>query len=301
MRNSAGVLKALTLASVVLALSVGMADAKKKKPAVEIDCSNVEFADQCADANDTSLPFGAQAEDKNSKIDVASKSNGAETTAPAETVPAQSTAATQTASVSGAGEVEEVDTSEWYVGTMPDKPYDIPLVDRSKMDPKFERQEVAYNGKEPVGSIVVDIDRKFLYFIESEGKAVRYGIGVGRLGFSWRGNAIVGRKGVWPHWTPTETMRKVLPNLPAGMEGGLDSPLGARAMYLYQDGRDIMFRIHGTNEPWSIGEQVSSGCVRLLNEDVADLYERVKIGTQVFVRNSKHGTGMKMPTEDTSG
>ena len=169
------------------------------------------------------------------------------------------------------------------------------------MDAKFERQEVAYNGKEPVGSIVVDIDRKFLYYITSEGRAIRYGIGVGRLGFSWRGNAIVGRKGVWPHWTPTETMRKVLPHLPAGMEGGVDSPLGARAMYLYQDGRDILFRIHGTNEPWSIGEQVSSGCVRLLNEDVADLYERVKIGTQVFVRNSKHGTGMKTPNEDTSG
>jgi lipoprotein-anchoring transpeptidase ErfK/SrfK len=96
-------------------------------------------------------------------------------------------------------------------------------------------------------------------------------------------------------------MRKVLPDLPAGMEGGLESPLGARAMYLYQDGRDTLFRIHGTNEPWSIGEKVSSGCVRLLNEDVADLYERVKVGAKVYVRNSKHGTGMKDAPEDVSG
>ena len=291
MRNSLSLFRTIAFASLAIALSVGVAEAKKKKP-VEVDCSNNEQQAQCADT-ETSVDSSSE------PLTVASKPNG-ETPVPPETIPAKNSAE-QTANIAQDPDAEDVDTSEWYIGTQPDQPYDIPLVDRSKMDPKFERQEVAYNGKEPVGSIVVDIDRKFLYFIASEGKAIRYGIGVGRLGFSWRGNAIVGRKGVWPHWTPTETMRKILPHLPAGMEGGVDSPLGARAMYLYQDGRDIMFRIHGTNEPWSIGEQVSSGCVRLLNEDVADLYERVKIGTQVFVRNSKHGTGMKATGEDTSG
>ena len=297
MRSSASVLKVMMVAAFALAVSIGVADAKKKKPSAEIDCANTELAEPCAETQDANAGDGNQT----SKMDVASKSADVETLVPPETIPAKSSAATQTASANAAEEIEEIDTSEWYIGTQPDQPYDIPLVDRSKMDPKFERQEVAYNGKEPVGSIIVDIDRKFLYFIESEGKAIRYGIGVGRLGFSWRGNAIVGRKGVWPHWTPTQTMRKVLPNLPAGMEGGVDSPLGARALYLYQDGRDSLFRIHGTNEPWSIGEQVSSGCVRLLNEDVADLYERAKVGAQVFVRNSKHGTGMKAPADDTQG
>lgn len=300
MRSSASVLKALTIAGIALALSIGAADAKKKKAVAEVDCSNAEFAEQCATINDASASPGNESGSKSSKVNLAAKNSTDETLVPPEEIP-EKKSTTQTASASAAVEMEEIDTSEWYIGTMPDQPYDIPLVDRSKVDPKFERQEVAYNGKEPVGSIVVDIDRKFLYFIESEGRAIRYGIGVGRLGFSWRGTSIVGRKGVWPHWTPTATMRKVLPDLPAGMEGGLDSPLGARAMYLYQDGRDTLFRIHGTNEPWSIGEQVSSGCVRLLNEDVADLYERVKVGAQVYVRNSKHGTGMKMPNEETSG
>lgn len=295
MRNSMFLLRTLIMVSAALALSVGAADAKKKK--VEPDCSQVEYSAECGD---TGLQLqGAAPDEPSASVAVATKTEPNALVPPVAVPEKKST--TQTASTNSSGATEEVDTSEWYIGTMPDQPYDIPLVDRSKMDPKFERQDVAYEGKEPVGSIVVDIDRRFLYFIEKEGHAIRYGIGVGRLGFSWRGNAIIGRKGVWPHWTPTETMRKILPDLPVGMEGGVDSPLGARAMYLYQDGRDIMFRIHGTNEPWSIGEQVSSGCVRLLNEDVADLYERVKVGTQVFVRNSKHGTGMKAPADDTQG
>jgi lipoprotein-anchoring transpeptidase ErfK/SrfK len=95
----------------------------------------------------------------------------------------------------------------------------------------------------------------------------------------------VGRKGVWPDWSPTSTMRRIIPNLPARVAGGIDSPLGARALYLYQNGQDILFRIHGTNEPWSIGEQVSSGCIRLLNEDIYDLYGRTKTGATVIVRN----------------
>ena len=183
--------------------------------------------------------------------------------------------------------IEEVavQDQEWYIGEMPDAPYPIPLVDRSKMRPELMRQTVPFVGNEVPGTIIVDIDQRFLYFIEGKGVAIRYGIGVGRLGFSWRGVAEVGRKGVWPDWSPTSTMRRIIPDLPMRMAGGVDSPLGARALYLYQNGQDILFRIHGTNEPWSIGEQVSSGCIRLLNEDIYDLFGRTKTGATVIVRN----------------
>ncbi len=183
------------------------------------------------------------------------------------------------------------DASAWYVGTMPDQPYDIPLVDRARMDPKYARQSVAYAGPERPGSIVVDIDQRLLYLVQDGGQAIRYGVGVGKLGFSWKGQASVGRKGVWPDWGPTRTMVSLHPDLPASRKGGLDNPLGARALYLYQGSRDTLFRIHGTNEPWSIGEQMSSGCVRMLNEDVADLYARVPVGTTVYVkRNGRYRT-----------
>lgn len=182
---------------------------------------------------------------------------------------------------------EEVDNDdEWYIGSMPDKPYDIPLVDRSKMKRELARQTVPYTVGEKPGTIVVDIDQRFLFLVQPGDTAIRYGIGVGRQGFSWRGIAYVGRKAVWPDWRPTATMKRLLKNLPDHMEGGLNSPLGARALYLYQNGHDILFRIHGTNEPWSIGEQVSSGCIRLLNEDIYDLYNRVDVGTTVIVKKN---------------
>jgi lipoprotein-anchoring transpeptidase ErfK/SrfK len=180
--------------------------------------------------------------------------------------------------------------SGWYIGRMPDEPFPIPLVDQSRLDPKFRRQTVAYTGGERPGTIVADIDQRFLYLVQPNGKALRYGVGVGRQGFSWRGAAYVGRKAVWPDWTPTNTMLKIRPNLPHHVEGGLRNPLGARALYLYQDGHDTMFRLHGTNEPWSIGKQVSSGCVRLLNEDIHDLYNRVPVGATVLVRRGHRGT-----------
>ncbi len=182
--------------------------------------------------------------------------------------------------------VASTDDSAWFVGSIPDKPHNIPLVDRRKMDPKYARQTVEYKGPEKPGSIVVDIDERMLYLVQPEGKAIRYGVGVGKQGFSWRGVASVGRKGVWPAWSPTKTMVGIKPDLPRHMEAGLDNPLGARALYLHQNGADTLFRIHGTNEPWSIGEQVSSGCVRMLNEDVADLYERVPVGTTVYVKRN---------------
>jgi lipoprotein-anchoring transpeptidase ErfK/SrfK len=188
--------------------------------------------------------------------------------------------------VQAAAPTDEVDDSGWYVGVMNDAPYDIPLVDRSRMKPEYRRQTVTYTGSERPGTIVVDIDQRFLYLVEPGNQAIRYAIGVGREGFSWRGVATVGRKGVWPAWSPTTTMVSLKPQLPRFRRPGLDNPLGARALYLYQNGADTLFRIHGTNEPWSIGEAVSSGCVRMLNEDVLDLYNRVPVGTTVLVRRN---------------
>ena len=179
------------------------------------------------------------------------------------------------------------DLAGWYVGTLADHPHPIPLVDRGRMRPELARQVVSYTGGERPGTVVVDIDQRYLYLVQDGGRAVRYGVGVGRQGFSWRGVAYVGRKGVWPAWSPTTTMVKLKPDLPRHREPGLDNPLGARALYLYQGNRDTLFRIHGTNEPWSIGEQVSSGCIRMLNEDILDLYNRVPVGTTVLVK--RHG------------
>lgn len=178
------------------------------------------------------------------------------------------------------------DDAAWYTGTMPDKPFDVPLVDKSRLDPKYRRQVVRYTGPEKPGTIVVDIDNRQIALVQEDGTAIQYGVGVGKAGFSWKGEARVARKGVWPDWSPTVTMVSLNPDLPRTRKGGLDNPLGARALYLYQGNRDTLFRIHGTNEPWSIGEQLSSGCVRMLNEDIVDLYERVPVGTQVLVKRN---------------
>ena len=131
------------------------------------------------------------------------------------------------------------------------------------------------------GSIVVSTSERRLYFIVGDGTAVRYGIGVGRPGFTWSGVKTVAMKREWPDWTPPPQMLKRRPDLPRYMEGGLDNPLGARAMYL----SGSLFRIHGSNEPETIGQAVSSGCIRMTNEDVTDLYERVRVGTRVVVLN----------------
>jgi lipoprotein-anchoring transpeptidase ErfK/SrfK len=147
------------------------------------------------------------------------------------------------------------------------------------VDPKFGRQVVAFNGAEPPGTIVVDTEQKFLFLVQSGGKAMRYGIGVGREGSVWTGTETVTAKREWPDWRPPDEMLKRRPDLPRYMTGGPDNPLGARAMYL----GSTLYRIHGTNEPWTIGTNVSSGCIRLTNEDVTDLYGRVKVGTKVVV------------------
>jgi lipoprotein-anchoring transpeptidase ErfK/SrfK len=165
--------------------------------------------------------------------------------------------------------------------------YTLPAIDVSGLDPAMLRQRVDYRTKEPVGTIVVDTAARHLYLVESGGKAMRYGIGVGKAGLAFAGNATINRKAEWPHWSPTENMMNREParyrKWASGMDGGLENPLGPRAMYLYQGDRDTMFRIHGTTEPETIGHAVSSGCIRLMNQDIIDLYSRVKVGTHVVV------------------
>jgi len=146
-------------------------------------------------------------------------------------------------------------------------------------NPKFEKQLVDYHGKEGAGTIVVDTPNKFLYLVQENGKAMRYGIGVGRPGFTWSGVKQISAKKEWPAWTPPPEMLARRPDLPRHMEGGPQNPLGARAMYLGSS----LYRIHGSNEPWTIGTNVSSGCIRMRNEDVIDLYGRVNVGARVIV------------------
>lgn len=133
------------------------------------------------------------------------------------------------------------------------------------------------------GTITIDTKNRYLYLSMPEGEAMRYDIGVGRDGFTWSGTAFVARRAEWPNWTPPAAMLKRRPDIPHFMKGGIDNPLGARALYLYNGKGDTGFRIHGTNEPDSIGQAVSSGCIRLMNQDVIDLYSRVKVGTKVVV------------------
>ncbi len=155
--------------------------------------------------------------------------------------------------------------------------YGEPL--RPAVDPRYLPQMVEYNGGEKAGTIIIDTPRRFLFLIQPGGRAIRYGIGVGRPGFSWAGVKQVSAKREWPDWRPPEQMLQRRPDLPHYMAGGPDNPLGARALYLGSS----LYRIHGSNEPWTIGQAVSSGCIRMRNEDVIDLYKRVGIGTKVVV------------------
>lgn len=155
------------------------------------------------------------------------------------------------------------------------------------IDPSLMRTEVSWNGNEKPGTIVVNIGQRRLYLVEAGGRAVRYGIGVGRTeGANFRGTAVIGRKEKWPRWTPTASMMAAIPRYRAyagGMQGGPENPLGPRALYLYRGGKDTYFRLHGTIEPETIGTAVSSGCIRLFNQDILDLYERVPVGATVKV------------------
>lgn len=147
------------------------------------------------------------------------------------------------------------------------------------IDPRFQKQEVAYDGPHKPGTVIIDTPKRFLFLVQPGGRALRYGIGVGRPGFSWAGMKTVSRKAEWPSWTPPAEMLKRRPDLPRFMAGGPENPMGARALYLGSS----LYRIHGTNEPHTIGQAVSSGCIRMTNDDVKDLYERVRVGARVLV------------------
>lgn len=169
---------------------------------------------------------------------------------------------------------------------LPDESFPLRAVPLDKIKPELRRQEVAYETKHPKGTVIVDTPARRLYYVMGDGRAMRYGIGVGKEGLALRGNATVGRKAQWPNWTPTANMISRDPRnreFAGGVPGGPNNPLGARALYLHRGGRDTMFRIHGTNQPQSIGLAMSSGCVRMLNHDIIDLYERVPVGANVVV------------------
>ncbi|NTJ43058.1 L,D-transpeptidase [Agrobacterium larrymoorei] len=170
---------------------------------------------------------------------------------------------------------------------LPEERFPMPAMSLEKIKPELRRQEVEYVTSHKAGTVVVDTPARRLYYVMGNGRAMRYGVGVGRQGLALRGDAYVGRKAEWPTWTPTANMIRREPerNLKyaGGLPGGPNNPLGARALYLYRGGNDTMFRLHGTNQPQSIGHAMSSGCIRMLNHDIVDLYERVPVGARVVV------------------
>ena len=166
----------------------------------------------------------------------------------------------------------------------------------SEVDPNYLRAAVSFPSNEPPGTIIVDPQGHYLYLVQGNGRAIRYGIGVGRQGFGWSGVATIRDKQEWPDWYPPKEMIQRQPELKrqlsalrsgVGVAGGPGNPLGARAMYLWQGNKDTLYRIHGTNEPSTIGQSVSSGCIRMLNQDVIDLYQRTPLGAKVLVLRSR--------------
>lgn len=208
------------------------------------------------------------------------------------------------ASLAACAAPEEVTAPE-PEGTMPgyeavvDGGFEIKQVDRRHLSGGRAKTNVAYSGDEAPGSIVVDIHARKLYFILEGGRAMRYSVAVGREGLRFTGSGVIGRKAEWPSWQPTANMIKTRPDLyleyAAGLDGGLDNPLGARAMYLYRGGRDTMFRIHGTIDNASIGHATSAGCIRLYNQDAIDLYNRVEPGAPVKVRSLEESLAAEGP------
>lgn len=169
-----------------------------------------------------------------------------------------------------------------------DEPFPVPAVDLDDVDPKFWRREIRYPTQEQPGTVIVDPGARYAYLVLPGGRAIRYGVGVGKEeAFNFQGAATVGRKAQWPRWTPTPDMIRRDParyaQFAGGLSGGVGNPLGPRALYLYRNGQDSLYRLHGTVEPWTIGTMVSSGCVRFLNQDIIDLYRRVPNGSRVVV------------------
>jgi len=171
----------------------------------------------------------------------------------------------------------------------PEERFPIPAVNLNKVPHKYLRRQVNYRTDEKVGTLVVDTSNYYLYLVQENGKAMRYGVGLGRAGFEWAGRARIARKAAWPRWVPPEEMIEREPELEkyswrnGGMDPGLENPLGARALYIYEGNKDTLYRLHGTAEYWSIGKAVSSGCVRLLNQDIIDLHARVPDGSPILV------------------
>jgi lipoprotein-anchoring transpeptidase ErfK/SrfK len=177
-------------------------------------------------------------------------------------------------------------------GPVGGEPFPVAAIDLSRIDQTYLRQTVSYNTGEAPGTIIIDTHNHFLYLVQGNGRALRYGVGVGREGFAWSGVATIHDKREWPDWYPPKEMFERQPEIKRqmselqsglGMHGGPRNPLGARAMYLWQDNKDTLFRIHGTVEPWTIGTNVSSGCIRMINQDAIDLYQRVSVGAKVVV------------------
>ncbi|MFC5584777.1 L,D-transpeptidase [Nitratireductor kimnyeongensis] len=179
----------------------------------------------------------------------------------------------------------KVFTSDY--GTVKDAGYQLPRIPINEVPRQYHRQIVSYETKEKPGTIIVDTNAKFLYLVMDDGKAMRYGIGVGRDGFEWAGTARIAMKREWPTWTPPSAMIGRQPELAKwrqGMPPGLSNPLGARALYLFNRGGDTGYRLHGTPEWRSIGKAMSSGCIRLMNQDIIDLYNRTEVGAKVIVK-----------------
>jgi lipoprotein-anchoring transpeptidase ErfK/SrfK len=181
-------------------------------------------------------------------------------------------------------------------GPVTGEPFPIPALRPSQVKPAFLRADVPYDTAEAPGTLVVDPRSRYLYLVQEGGWATRYGVGVGRSGFGWSGVATIGDKQEWPDWYPPKEMLARQPelldhmsDLPGGigMPGGPGNPLGARALYLWQGRKDTLYRIHGTVEPWTIGTRVSSGCIRMINQDVIDLYDQTALGTKVVVLDSR--------------
>lgn len=199
------------------------------------------------------------------------------------------TTASQTAPVPAPVATPPPPPTPLMYAAMPNEQFPIPAVDTAQLDRRFWRQEIDYPSDERVGTLIVDTPGKYLYHVLPGGRATRYGIGVGREGFAWAGRAIVAYKRKWPRWTPPDSMVARQPELEpysianGGMGPGLKNPLGARALYIHEGGRDTLYRLHGTPEASSIGRSVSSGCIRLVNQDVAHLYETVRDGSPLVV------------------
>ena len=172
----------------------------------------------------------------------------------------------------------------YFKGYQQDSGFQYRQTNFDRIQPVWRRQMVKYFSPEPPGTVVVDTSNHFLYWVWENNTALRYGVGVGREGFKWYGRARIDRKALWPRWVPPPEMLKRQPDLPRLVEGGAaNNPLGPRALYLYRDGSDLGYRLHGTLEPWSIGRDVSSGCIRMFPEDIIDLYQRCPKGTAVLV------------------